>query len=53
MIEQRTGIPVEIVNPFRRIEVPDKILKPVYLEQIAPMAAVAVGLGLRRSGDHQ
>jgi type IV pilus assembly protein PilM len=53
MIEQRTGIPVEIVNPFRRIEVPDRILKPAYLEQIAPMAAVAVGLAMRRAGDHQ
>ncbi len=53
MIEQRTGIPVEIVNPFRQIEVPERILKPAYLEQIAPMAAVAVGLSLRRAGDHE
>ncbi len=53
MIEQRTGVPVEIVNPFRRIEVPDRILRPAYLEQIAPMAAVAVGLSMRRVGDNQ
>lgn len=53
MIEQRTGVPVEIVNPFRRIEVPEKILKASHLEQIAPMAAVSVGLALRRAGDNQ
>jgi type IV pilus assembly protein PilM len=53
MIEQRTGIGVEIVNPFRRIEVPERILSSAHLEQIAPMAAVAVGLAMRRAGDNQ
>lgn len=53
MIEQRTGVPVEIVNPFKRVDVPEKILKSSYLEQVAPMAAVSVGLALRRAGDNQ
>lgn len=51
LIEARTGVPVEIANPFRRIEVPEKVLKGAFLPQIAPLAAVAVGLGLRRVGD--
>lgn len=53
MIEQRTGLPVEIANPFRRVEVPERILKAAFVEQIAPMASVAVGLSLRRAGDNQ
>lgn len=53
MIEQRTGLPVEIANPFRKVEVPDRILKAAFVEQIAPMASVAVGLSLRRAGDNQ
>lgn len=53
IIEQRTGIPVEIVNPFKNIEFSERVLKAEYVKQIAPMAAVAVGLALRRPGDHQ
>ena len=45
------GIPVELARPFERIEV-----APAYAEEAAAMApalAVAVGLGLRRSGDKE
>ncbi len=52
MIEKFTGIGVEIVDPFRQIEVPERVMKAQHVEQIAPMAAVAVGLSLRHSGDN-
>jgi type IV pilus assembly protein PilM len=51
VIEQRAGVPVEIMNPFKNIEVDDKRFDPAALMAAAPAAAVAVGLALRRPGD--
>ncbi|WP_171818329.1 type IV pilus assembly protein PilM [Pyxidicoccus fallax] len=50
-IEARTGVPVEILNPFRKIEVDNRKFDPAFIMDVAPMAAVAVGLALRRPGD--
>ncbi|MGI5862998.1 MAG: type IV pilus assembly protein PilM [Myxococcales bacterium] len=50
-IEQRVGVPVEILNPFKNIEIDNRKFDPAYIMEMAPMAAVAVGLGLRRPGD--
>jgi type IV pilus assembly protein PilM len=51
VIEQRAGVPVEIMNPLKNIEVDDKRFDPASLMAAAPAAAVAVGLALRRLGD--
>ena len=45
--QEKLGVEVEILNPFRNIKVPKRFDKD-YLESIAPQAAVAVGLALRR-----
>ncbi|RME33427.1 MAG: pilus assembly protein PilM, partial [Deltaproteobacteria bacterium] len=50
-IEERLGIPVDVLNPFRHITVSDKDFDPEYIEAVAPLFAVAVGLGMRRLGD--
>ncbi|QSQ13530.1 MULTISPECIES: type IV pilus assembly protein PilM [Myxococcus] len=50
-IEARTGVPVEILNPFRKIDVDNRKFDPAFIMDVAPMAAVAVGLALRRPGD--
>lgn len=50
MLAERLGIEVEIAEPFKKIRMQDK-LDASYLKDIAPMAAVAVGLALRRVGD--
>jgi type IV pilus assembly protein PilM len=50
-IEQRVGVPVEILNPFKNIEIDNRRFDPAYIMDMAPVAAVAVGLGLRRPGD--
>ena len=50
-VEARAGVPVEILNPFKNIEVDDKRFDPAALMAAAPAAAVAVGLALRRPGD--
>jgi type IV pilus assembly protein PilM len=50
-IEARVGVPVEILNPFKSIEVDQRRFDPAFLMDIAPMAAVGVGLALRKLGD--
>ena len=50
-IEARTSIPVEIINPFRNIDISTGRFDPHYLSQVAPMSAVSLGLALRRLGD--
>ena len=50
-IEMRVGVPVEILNPFKNIEIDNRRFDPSFIMDVAPVAAVAVGLALRRSGD--
>jgi type IV pilus assembly protein PilM len=50
MMSERLGIQVEVANPFKEIRIPDK-LDSLHIKEIAPIAAVAVGLALRRIGD--
>jgi type IV pilus assembly protein PilM len=51
IIESRVGVPVEIINPFKSIDVDNRKFDHNYLHEIAPSAAVCVGLALRRLGD--
>ncbi len=51
VIEQRAGVPVEVMNPFKSIEVDNRKFDPAVIMNAAPAAAVAVGLALRRPGD--
>ena len=51
ILEQRTGVPVEVLNPFKAIEVDDRKFDPMLITQSGTSAAVAVGLALRRAGD--
>jgi type IV pilus assembly protein PilM len=50
-LESRAGVPVEILNPFKNIEIDNKKFDPAVLLAAAPAAAVGVGLALRRPGD--
>jgi type IV pilus assembly protein PilM len=43
----RTGLPVEIMNPFSRM-VPSSKFEPEFFEEMAPALGVSVGLALRR-----
>lgn len=51
VIEARAGVPVEILNPFKNIEVDHRRFDPAVILAAAPSAAVGVGLALRRPGD--
>lgn len=50
MMADRLGIEVEVADPFKNIKISAK-LDAAYIKEIAPAAAVAVGLALRRIGD--
>jgi len=47
---ERIGVETKVIDPFRNIKIPKKF-DVTYIEEIAPMAAVAVGLAIRRLGD--
>jgi type IV pilus assembly protein PilM len=51
VIEQRVGVPVEILNPFKSVEIDNRRFEPEYVMDVAPSAAVAIGLALR--GSHE
>lgn len=44
-------IPVEMFNPFYTVQVDSGVIADEYISQIAPLASVAIGLGLRKVGD--
>jgi len=50
-LEDRFGAPVETFDPFRKIALDAHKLKVQDADRLAPTAAVAVGLALRRAGD--
>ncbi len=50
-LERRLGTPVRALNPFNNLIVDPKRFDAALLQRMAPIAAVAVGLGLRRQGD--
>lgn len=51
VLQQQIGIPVEVANPFKRVEYSGKNFDIDYLREIGPIMAVAVGLASRRVGD--
>ncbi|MFQ5585448.1 MAG: type IV pilus assembly protein PilM [Thermodesulfobacteriota bacterium] len=50
-IEERTAIPVEMINPFQNIVCNEKNFDPDYLREMAPYFAVGLGLAMRQVGD--
>lgn len=50
-VSRKLGLPVEIIDPFRKITCSDKEFDPEYLQEIGPLVTVAMGLATRRLGD--
>lgn len=48
---ERLEIPAEETNPFKNIKVDPKKFDLAYMESVAPMFGVSVGLAIRRPGD--
>jgi type IV pilus assembly protein PilM len=51
LLTSRLKLPVELLNPFRRITIPEATFDADYVLTSGPMAAVAVGLAIRQKGD--
>ncbi|RPJ10540.1 MAG: type IV pilus assembly protein PilM [Deltaproteobacteria bacterium] len=51
ILQQHIEAPVEIANPFKKVEYSEKSFDLEYLREIGPMMAVAVGLATRKAGD--
>jgi len=50
-ISEKTGLPVEKINPFAKLKYNEKDFDPEYLQEIGPLMAVTIGLAIRRVGD--
>ena len=50
-LERACGCTVQLVDPFRRVQVDERAFNPRFLQDAAPQAAIAVGLALRRGDD--
>jgi type IV pilus assembly protein PilM len=50
-ISDKTGLPVDVINPFANLKYNEKDFDPDYLREIGPLMAVPVGLAIRRVGD--
>jgi type IV pilus assembly protein PilM len=51
LLAMATSTDVEIINPFQNFSIDSKNLDSSYLEQIAPQAAICMGLAIRKIGD--
>ncbi len=51
IIADKTGISIEVINPFANIDYNEKLFDTAYIQEIAPFGSVGVGLALRRVGD--
>ncbi|MBW2367550.1 MAG: type IV pilus assembly protein PilM [Deltaproteobacteria bacterium] len=51
LLSTETELPIEIINPFENIDIGNHKHDASYLQQVAPQAAIAMGLALRRVDD--
>jgi type IV pilus assembly protein PilM len=51
ILQQQIGVPVEVVNPFKKIDYSGRNFDLEYLREIGPIMAVGVGLASRKVGD--
>lgn len=49
-LSRTTNVAMDLMNPFAKVR-PGRQFNQAYLQQIAPFASVAMGLGLRKPGD--
>lgn len=51
MLAAETGIPVEVMNPFKSLQVNDEQFDTSYLKRIGSQASICLGLALRKVAD--
>ncbi|MBC7691107.1 MAG: type IV pilus assembly protein PilM [Methylotenera sp.] len=47
LVEDKVGLPTQILNPFNAISYDPAVFSPEYIAEIGPLAAVPIGLALR------
>jgi type IV pilus assembly protein PilM len=50
-LQQKLGIPVEIMNPLRNVSIDSDKFDMEYVESVLPFLAIGAGLAMRRLGD--
>jgi type IV pilus assembly protein PilM len=51
ILRERFGVPVELMDPFRRVHFRESDFDAEWLRGVAPMLAVTVGLAIRKVGE--
>jgi len=51
IFSDKLGVPVEIFNPLRKVEINPRLFNPEQLREMAPMLTVGIGLATRKVGD--
>jgi type IV pilus assembly protein PilM len=51
ILQERFGVPTELMNPLSRVSFKESDFDSQWLQSIAPMLAVALGLAVRKVGD--
>lgn len=51
LLSEESSTEVEIINPFKNLDIEGGKLDPSYLEKVAPQAAICMGLAIRRVDD--
>jgi type IV pilus assembly protein PilM len=51
ILRERFGVPVELMDPFRRVQFREADFDAGWLRSVAPMLAVTVGLAIRKVGE--
>lgn len=52
LLIKSTGIPFEVLNPFKRIQANAKKFSSAYVKQISNFSPISLGLALREDSDH-
>ncbi len=50
-IERISGVPTEVINPFRKIDYDERQFPPERIQNWSPIAGISVGLALRRTNE--
>jgi type IV pilus assembly protein PilM len=53
VLRERFGVPTELLNPFRKVQAKESDFSREWLDSIAPMLAVSVGLASRQVADSE
>ncbi len=51
VLRERFGVPIEMMDPLRRVHYREGDFDREWLRSMSPMLAVAVGLAIRKQGD--